>query len=101
MRAKNQKINNTKINGGLKGCIAGSFVHGIVATFLCVGLYPVMGAMGFANTTFSDTDFTLVGIIFGNMAKFVNGNTLTIIVAILFVIPIFYHYTIGKNKKNV
>ncbi len=86
--------------GGLKGCIAGAFVHGIVATFLAAGLYPVLGAMGFANTTFSDTDFTLVGIIFGNLTKFVTGDMMLIIVAILFMLPIIYNYTIGRAKKS-
>lgn len=86
--------------GGLKGCIAGAFVHGVIATFLAAGLYPVLGAMGFANTTFSDTDFTLVGILFGNLIRFVNGNVLTVIVLILFLLPILYNYTIGRKKDH-
>ena len=84
--------------GGLKGCIAGSFVHGIIATFLAAGLYPVLGSMGFANTTFSDTDFTLVGIVFGNLCKLVSPNVLTAIIAVLFVLPIIYNYTFGREK---
>ncbi len=84
--------------GGLKGCVTGAFVHGIVSTFLAAGLYPILGAMGFANTTFSDTDFTLVGIVFGNLIKVVTGNTLMIIVMILFLLPIIYNYTIGRGK---
>lgn len=86
--------------GGLKGCIAGAFVHGIIATFLAAGLYPVLGSMGFANTTFSDTDFTLVGIIFGNLCKVVTPNVMTAVVAVLFLIPIVWNYTIGRNKEN-
>lgn len=84
--------------GGLKGCVTDAFVHGIVATFLAAGLYPILGAMGFANTTFSDTDFTLVGIVFGNLIKVVTGNTLMVIVVILFLLPIIYNYTIGRGK---
>lgn len=84
--------------GGLKGCVAGAFVHGVIATFLAAGLYPILGAMGFANTTFSDTDFTLVGIVFGNLVKVVSGNTLMVIVVILFILPIIYNYTLGKEK---
>ncbi len=82
--------------GGLKGCIAGSFVHGVVATFLAAGLYPILGRMGFANTTFSDTDFTIVGIIFGNLANFFSANIITIIIVVLFLIPVVYNYTIGR-----
>ena len=39
-------------------------MHGVVATFLIAGMYPVLSSMGFANTTYSDTDFTIVGIYF-------------------------------------
>lgn len=84
--------------GGLKGCVVGAFVHGVVATFLAAGLYPILGSMGFANTTFSDTDFTLVGIVFGNLVKVVSGNVLMVIVMILFLLPILYNYTIGREK---
>lgn len=86
--------------GGLKGCVAGSFVHGIIATFLAAGLYPILGAMGFANTTFSDTDFTLVGIVFGNLMKVVSGNVLMVIVIVLFLLPVIYNYTVGREKSN-
>lgn len=86
--------------GGLKGCIAGAFVHGVIATFLAAGLYPVLGSMGFANTTFSDTDFTLVGIIFGNLTKIISGNGMLITVAVLFLLPIVYNYTIGREKSK-
>lgn len=84
--------------GGLKGCVVGAFVHGVVATFLAAGLYPILGSMGFANTTFSDTDFTLVGIVFGNLIKAVSGNTLMVIVIILFLLPVVYNYIIGREK---
>ena len=53
----------------------------------------------FANTTFSDTDFTLVGIIFGNLTKVVSGNGMLVTVAVLFLLPIVYNYTIGKETK--
>lgn len=85
--------------GGLKGCVVGAFVHGIIATFLAAGLYPILGAMGFANTTFSDTDFTLVGIVFGNLMKIVSGTGLMVIVVVLFLIPIVYNYTIGRKHN--
>lgn len=86
--------------GGLKGCIAGAFVHGVVATFLIAGMYPVLSSMGFANTTFSDTDFTIVGIIFGNLTKVVNGNTLLGIVSVLFILPIAYNLIFRKKDAN-
>ena len=86
--------------GGLKGCILGAFVHGIAVTFLAAALLPVLGSLGFANTTFSDADFTIVGIIFGNLAKVVTGNGLFAVIAILFALPIIYNYTFGKKTKE-
>ena len=87
--------------GGLKGCIAGAFVHGVVATFLIAGMYPVLSSMGFANTTYSDTDFTIVGIIFGNLTKIVSGDMMLGIIAVLFLLPIIYNLLTGKKKANV
>lgn len=86
--------------GGLKGCIAGAFVHGVVATFLIAGMYPVLSSMGFANTAFSDTDFTIVGIIFGNLTKVMSGNVLFGIIIVLFLIPIIYNLIGGKKETE-
>ena len=82
--------------GGLKGCVAGAFVHGIAVTFLAAALLPVLGNFGFANTTFSDADFTVVGIVFGNISKAFGGSILFAIIAILFVAPIIYNYVAPK-----
>lgn len=86
---------------GIKGAIVGSFIHGIVVTFLAAGLLPVLGSFGFANTTFSDADFTIVGIIFGNLAKVLNTTTMFAVIVVLFVLPILYNYTIGAKKNEV
>ncbi len=85
--------------GGLKGCILGAFVHGIAVTFLAAGLLPVLGSLGFANTTFSDADFTIVGILFGNLAKVISANGILAIAVVIFLLPIVYNYTIGRSKE--
>ncbi|WP_156031778.1 hypothetical protein [Selenomonas sp. AE3005] len=36
----------------------------------CPLLMPVLGNLGFANTTFSDADFCVVGTILGNVINF-------------------------------
>lgn len=51
--------------GGRKGATLGAFAHGLLITFLPVALLPILGSLGFANTTFSDADFGVVGIILG------------------------------------
>lgn len=53
--------------GGLRGCVLGAMAHGLLITFLPVALMPVLGNLGFANATFSDADFGVVGIILGNL----------------------------------
>ena len=54
--------------GGRRGAILGSFANGLLLlTILPVFLLPVLGDLGFANTTFSDADFGAVGIILGNV----------------------------------
>ncbi|MEW9122142.1 MAG: PTS ascorbate transporter subunit IIC [Thermotaleaceae bacterium] len=55
--------------GGRKGALWGAFVHGILITILPVLLMPVLGSLGYANTTFSDADFGVVGILLGNILK--------------------------------
>ncbi|SKA93919.1 PTS system IIC component, L-Asc family [Caloramator quimbayensis] len=55
--------------GGRRGAFFGAFVHGLLITFLPVLLLPVLGNLGYANTTFSDADFGVVGIVLGNVLK--------------------------------
>ncbi|MBJ6889137.1 PTS transporter subunit IIC, partial [Vibrio cholerae] len=38
--------------GGRRGAILGAFAQGLLITFLPVFLMPVLGDLGFANTTF-------------------------------------------------
>ena len=83
--------------GGLKGCVAGSFVHGLAITFLPAICMPVMGALQFANTTFSDADFSIVGIVIGNVAQYVQGMGLLVVVLVLYLIPIIYNVVAPKK----
>ena len=43
--------------GGVRGAVAGSFVNGMLISFLPVFLLPVLGDLGFANSTFSGYRF--------------------------------------------
>lgn len=84
--------------GGLKGCVFGSFMHGLLITFLPAICMPVMGALNFANCTFSDADFSWMGIVFGNVAQHVTGNALMIVCIIVFLLPIIYNIVAPKKK---
>jgi PTS system ascorbate-specific IIC component len=55
--------------GGKKGAMIGSFVNGLGITFLPALLLPVLGELGFQNTTFGDFDFGVIGILFGKVAN--------------------------------
>ena len=54
--------------GGRRGAAVGSFIHGVFITFVPVVLLPILGELGFANTTFSDADFGVVGALLGVLA---------------------------------
>jgi PTS system ascorbate-specific IIC component len=56
--------------GGRIGATIGGFVNGVFITFGAAFLLPVMGELGFANTTFGDADFQWYGILIGNVANF-------------------------------
>ncbi|ENC8097734.1 PTS ascorbate transporter subunit IIC [Escherichia coli] len=55
--------------GGRRGAILGAFAQGLLITFLPVFLLPVLGNIGFANTTFSDADFGALGILLGIIVR--------------------------------
>lgn len=55
--------------GGRRGAILGAFANGLLITFIPVFLLPVLGSIGLANTTFSDSDFGAVGILLGLIVR--------------------------------
>ena len=61
-------------------------------------LVPVLGSVGFANATFSDADFGLVGIVLGNMARFMDKNVITIIAVAILAILVALNYMMPKKK---
>ncbi|NUF28501.1 PTS system IIC component, L-Asc family (TC 4.A.7) [Gilliamella bombicola] len=85
--------------GGRRGAMLGAFANGLLVTFLPVVLLPVLGSLGFANTTFSDVDFCGIGIILGNMAKWFNKDIIMGIIIAIFAILVIYNY-IAKPKVD-
>ncbi|MFC4025163.1 PTS ascorbate transporter subunit IIC [Oceanobacillus longus] len=90
--------------GGYKGAVAGAFVNGIIISFLPVFLMPVLGDLGFANTTFSDADFGIGGIFFGTLANYAGPIAIVIsliVILALMAIPSRKNKTEEKADKKV
>ncbi len=85
--------------GGRRGAVLGAFVQGLLITFLPAMLMPVLGTLGFASTTFSDADFTVVGILLGNIANFLKGPGLLVFSIVLFSLPILFG-VFSKKKED-
>ena len=85
--------------GGRLGAMLGAFANGLLVTFLPVLLLPVLGSLGFSNTTFSDVDFCGVGIILGNMAKWFNKDIIMGIFIAIFALLVV-HNALTKPKQN-
>lgn len=69
----------------------------VIISFLPVALLPVLGNLGFANSTFSDADFGIAGIFLGKVQEFVGGTGLTIVLLGIFAIMVAL--TILTKKK--
>ena len=84
--------------GGRRGATLGAFANGVIISFLPVALLPVLGNLGIANSTFSDTDFAVLGIFLGKVQEFIGGIGLTgVLIGILAIMIIWSVAT--KNKK--
>ncbi|AZO94768.1 PTS ascorbate transporter subunit IIC [Halocella sp. SP3-1] len=87
--------------GGRKGAILGAFAHGLLITALPVMLMPVLGNLGFANTTFSDADFGVVGIILGKMADSLSKGLITTIIVAVIIIIALISIRFKNNQKEI
>lgn len=50
--------------GGWKGCVVGAFLTGILIAVGPAIIYPIMTSVGLSGTSFPETDFNLIGIVF-------------------------------------
>ncbi|MFU2316517.1 PTS ascorbate transporter subunit IIC [Rahnella sp. PCH160] len=82
--------------GGRRGAMVGAFANGVLITFLPVLLLPVLGALGFANATFSDADFGVIGILLGNLARFMSKEGIMALIVGIFAALVAWNY-LGKK----
>lgn len=55
--------------GGWKGCILGGFVTGVLIAVGPAIIYPIMTSVGLSGTSFPETDFNLIGVVFNFIGK--------------------------------
>lgn len=84
--------------GGRKGAALGAFVNGLAITFLPAFLLPVLGQLGFQNTTFGDADFGALGILLGKASNALGPTGIYIIVVILFAVLVIPNFVKTKNQ---
>lgn len=84
--------------GGKRGAIIGSFVNGLLLSFLPALVLPVLGTLGFANTTFGDVDFAIIGIIIGQAINFLKETGVYLVVAGLILALIIPSFIKTKHK---
>jgi ascorbate PTS system EIIC component len=84
--------------GGRRGAVLGAFANGLAITFLPLLLLPVLGKVGLSNTTFSDADFGVVGLILGHVSG--AGGQVAVIVALLVSLVLVYGSTLVVRSRR-
>lgn len=79
--------------GGRKGAVVGAFVNGLAISFIPALLLPVLGDLGFSNTTFGDTDFGLIGILLGQIGNWLSNIGVYGLAAIILVVLLVPNFT--------
>ena len=85
--------------GGVKGCVVGAFAHGLLITFLPAICMPTFDALGYTGTTFSDADFSWMGILWGNIVHVAGGGLLVAICVIVYLLPIIFNLVRPKKVE--
>ena len=86
--------------GGRRGAIIGAFVNGLMLAFLPALLLPVLGSLGFANTTFGDVDFAVIGLLLGYVGEIL-GNMGIYIVAGVTVVALILPSILRPSKEAI
>lgn len=86
--------------GGIKGAVAGAALNGILITFLPLLFLPYLGELGAASTTFSDTDFLLVGVVLGYIAKYLGEIGVIALIVLVLVGSIMLQRKFGNKQVS-
>jgi PTS system ascorbate-specific IIC component len=87
--------------GGRRGAVLGSMANGIMISFLPALLLPVLGSLGFQGTTFGDADFSVVGVVLGNIINLIDSNiAIFAVIILLLAIPFLWGLRSKTSEKN-
>ena len=84
--------------GGLRGCLIGAFINGLLLAFAPLLIMPLLGDLGFAATTFSDLDFIAAGAVLGSVGQIAR----TVVAGLVFglaLLLIILNFVLPKKKK--
>jgi ascorbate PTS system EIIC component len=84
--------------GGKRGAVVGAFVNGLLITFIPALLLPVLGQLGFQNTTFGDFDFGVIGIAIGKLYTWLGSIGVIALLAVLIIAVIVPSFMKTKTK---
>jgi PTS system ascorbate-specific IIC component len=84
--------------GGRRGAILGAFANGVAITFLPLFLLPVLGNIGLSNSTFSDADYGVVGLILGHLSQ--AGGQAAVIGGIVVSLVLVYGASLIVRARN-
>ncbi|EFR45111.1 PTS ascorbate transporter subunit IIC [Streptococcus pseudoporcinus] len=86
--------------GGRRGAIVGAFVNGLFLAFLPAMLLPVLGKLGFSNTTFGDFDFGVLGILLGRLGTSIGQVGIYIVLAVMALVLIMPSF-MSKSSQAI
>ncbi len=83
--------------GGLRGTVIGGIINGALLILLPSILLPLLGDLGFANSTFGDADFAVVGIVLGELFAIAGKVGIYIVIALL---ALFFIFSMFRKPKS-
>ncbi|MFE1975400.1 PTS ascorbate transporter subunit IIC, partial [Streptomyces hygroscopicus] len=69
--------------GGRRGAVLGAMVNGLLITFLPLLVLPFLGDVGLQNSTFSDADFGVSGLLLGGAVRISHAAVIGLILCAL------------------
>ncbi|WP_231034943.1 PTS ascorbate transporter subunit IIC [Pectinatus frisingensis] len=84
--------------GGLRGVLIGCFFNGLILNTLPALLLPLLGSLGYSNSTFGDADFVFNGILVGNIGKYTGQIGIWGLIIILLLIVFGLNFKKSSKK---